>query len=156
MNQTATPALVGPFRRLAAIAYDAVLLFGTLIVAGIPWAVLAANPETGWISDQPQRSLFFAWNVALVFAYFALGWCRGGRTLGMRSWRLQLVGRDGGAVTVRQAALRFFAAIAAWLPLGAGVFWQYVDADGLTWHDRWSGTRLVLRKKRPRAGSGGD
>ena len=149
MDQTATPALVGPFRRLAAIGYDAVLLFGTLIVAGIPWAILAANPETGWISDEPQRSAFFVWNVGLIFAYFALGWCRGGRTLGMRSWRMQLVGLDDAPVTLRQAAVRFLAALVAWLPLAAGVWWQYADRDGLTWHDRWSGTRLVLLKKRP-------
>ncbi len=150
MNQTETPALVGPLRRLAAMGYDAVLLFGTLIVAGIPWAVVAANPETGWISDEPQRSAFFVWNLGLIFGYFALGWCRGGRTLGMRSWRMQLVGAGGGPVSVQQAATRFLAAFAAWLPLGAGVFWQYMDRDGLTWHDRWSGTRLVLLKKRPR------
>ena len=147
MNDTATPVLVHPLRRLAAMAYDTVLLAGTLILAGMPWAVFGANEKTGYISDEPQKSLFFIWNIALIYGYFALGWCRGGRTLGMRSWRLQLVARDGDRVTVVHALRRFAAAFLAWLPLGAGVLWQYMDRDGLTWHDRLSGTRLVQLKK---------
>ena len=150
MNQTATPALVGPFRRLAAIVYDALLLLGIVFLATLPWVLIRGNPDPEKLNFEPLGLAYQVFIVALIFGYFALGWCRGGRTLGMRSWRMQLVGRDGAAVTLGQAALRFLAAFAAWLPLGAGVFWQYLDRDGLTWHDRWSGTRLVLLKKRPR------
>ncbi|MEL6199662.1 MAG: hypothetical protein AAFR09_05585, partial [Pseudomonadota bacterium] len=49
MNDTATPALVHPLRRLAAMAYDTVLLAGTLILAGMPWAILGANEEQGFL-----------------------------------------------------------------------------------------------------------
>ena len=69
----------------------------------------------------------------------------------MRSWRLRLIADDGGSVSVGRALRRFAAAFVAWLPLGAGVLWQYIDRDGLTWHDRLSGTRLVQIEKRPRA-----
>ena len=45
------------------------------------------------------------------------------------------------------AIVRLGAAILSWLPLGLGFIWVLFDSDRLTWHDRLSGTRLVLLPK---------
>ena len=49
---------------------------------------------------------------------------------------------DGARPGVLAASIRFFAAILSWIPLGLGFWWQLRDKDGLTWHDRLSGTRV--------------
>ncbi len=75
--------------------------------------------------------------------FFAGFWTHGGQTLGMRAWRIRLVGRGGGRVSWGQATLRFFAAIVSWLALGLGFLWALVDRERHAWHDRCSGTRLI-------------
>ena len=70
------------------------------------------------------------------------------------AWRLRLLDQSGAEVTWRAALTRFAAAIVSWLALGLGFWWSLVDRDGQTWHDRWSGTRLViLAKGGPRSGN---
>lgn len=81
--------------------------------------------------------------VAIAFIFFVGFWCGYGRTLGMQSWRLRLEAPDGCKPGLAAASLRFFAATLSWLPAGLGFWWQLWDRDGLAWHDRLSGTRLV-------------
>ena len=79
--------------------------------------------------------------------FFALFWRLGGQTLGMRAWRLQ-ARSEAGPLSWRQAWLRSVAALLSWLPAGLGFLWSLADADRLAWHDRLSGTRLVVVPKR--------
>jgi len=59
--------------------------------------------------------------------------------------------REGGsALTLRDALARYGAAVLSLLPLGLGFWWALVDPDRCAWHDRLSGTRLVLLPRRPR------
>ena len=98
----------------------------------------------------PSGTLAFQLIVLLVlFLFFGSFWVYGGQTLGMRAWRLRVEGREGGPVDWPQASRRFAAAFLAWLPMGAGVLWLIIDRDGLAWHDRLSGTRVVLLPKKP-------
>ena len=60
----------------------------------------------------------------------------------MQSWRLQLETVSGESPGIAAASLRFFAAMLSLIPLGLGFWWQLWDKEGLTWHDRISGTRL--------------
>jgi uncharacterized RDD family membrane protein YckC len=78
----------------------------------------------------------------VAWAFFVGFWTRSGRTLGLQSWRLQVETINGDLPGVGAATLRFLAAIISWLPLGLGFWWQLVDRESLTWHDRLSGTRL--------------
>ena len=32
--------------------------------------------------------------------------------------------------------------------LGLGYFWIWIDRERLAWHDRWSGTRVVVLPKK--------
>jgi uncharacterized RDD family membrane protein YckC len=132
-----TPSLV---RRLAAMLYDGLLLASVLFVAGIP---LAFVPET--VRHQlAARLLIRLYLLAVVFLFFAVPWTRGGRTLGMQAWRLRLVAVPGGPLGWGHAARRFAAALLSWACLGLGFVWILVDREGRAWHDRLSGTRMVL------------
>jgi uncharacterized RDD family membrane protein YckC len=140
-----TPGLV---RRLAAILYDALLLGALLVVASaiitVPVGLIFGQPAAAELGGNP---LFMLWLELIPLLFFTWFWQRGGQTVGMRAWRLKLVSRDGQSVTLGRALLRFFTALLSWIPFGLGFLWILVDPERLAWHDRLSGTRLVLLPK---------
>ena len=136
MEQLEGPGLL---RRLAAIFYDSLLLFSVLFFATFPVLLLTRGHAVA-----PANPALQIYLLAIAFLYFAWPWIRGGQTLGMRAWGLRVVQANGARITWAQAALRFAGALLSWAALGAGFLWGLVDRDGLTWHDRLSGTRLVL------------
>jgi uncharacterized RDD family membrane protein YckC len=129
-------------RRLAAMFYDGLLLLALLLVT----TALAVAANRG--EAIPSDSWLFPMVLVLVWAGFYVGfWSRGGQTLGMRAWRLRLVTRAGAPVGPPRALLRLAAAVLSALPLGLGYLWVLLDRDRLAWHDRLSGTRLVVLEK---------
>jgi uncharacterized RDD family membrane protein YckC len=132
------PMPAGLGRRFGAIGYDALLLVAVLFVGT---AVLL--PFTGGEAIRAGDVWYTAYLVALSFGYFGWFWTHGGQTLGMRSWRLRLVGANQDRASWRQALVRFVSACFSWLAFGAGFVWLLVDPDRLTWHDRASRTRIV-------------
>jgi uncharacterized RDD family membrane protein YckC len=125
-------------RRIGAILYDGLLVVALLFLATIPFiAVRAGEPVA------PGDPVYQLAIVIVTYCFFVGFWTRKGRTLGMQSWGLQLETADRTIPGIGAATLRFFAAILSWLPFGLGFWWQLVDEDKLTWHDRLSGTRLV-------------
>jgi uncharacterized RDD family membrane protein YckC len=133
-GDAATPGLL---RRLAACLYDGLALAAVLMVAGAAWvAVVGAAAAPGdWF--------FRSYLLAASALFFGLFWTRG-QTLGMRAWRLRIVTVDGRGPGWGQALTRFVAAGVSLAALGAGFLWVLVDRDRLAWHDRWSGTRLIV------------
>lgn len=135
----------GLFRRLAAILYDLVLLFGVVVVATalvvIPWVELVSPefPHAAW--------WFRLYLLAVIGGYFVFFWAYAGQTLGMRAWRMKAVCADGGPMGTGDALLRLLWATLSLAPAGIGLLWVLFDRDGLAWHDRVSGTRLVLLKQ---------
>jgi uncharacterized RDD family membrane protein YckC len=132
-------------RRLASMAYEALLLLGVLSVTfmlphigiGIAFHIAVPGP------------VLFVHIVAVLGVYFVWFWRRGGQTLAMQTWRIQLVSsRDQGAISVRQALLRYALAWFSLLLYGAGLVWALLDRDGQFLHDRFSGTRLVQLPRR--------
>jgi uncharacterized RDD family membrane protein YckC len=144
IKDAATPALP---RRLAAILYDSVLVFALLILA---FALLVIplgmwlDIDAGQIARNPLARLYLA---AVIAGFFCWFWLRGGETLGMRTWRIKLVRDDGRPLTLKDCLLRQGAALLSWAALGLGFAWSLFDPDRLTWHDRLTGTRLVMVKK---------
>ena len=124
-------------RRLGAIVYDGLLVIALLFLGTVPFiAVRGGEPvEAGELPYQLAM-------IVIAWLFFVGFWTRSGRTLGMQSWRLQLETMDGDKPGILAATIRFFAAILSWIPLGLGFWWQLWDKDGLTWHDRLSGTRV--------------
>ena len=128
----------GLARRLAAIFYDSLLIAAALYAAAVPAVWLhggAVPPDAVW---------FQAWLVAVAWFYLAFSWTRGGQTLGMRAWRCRLVTVGGESVGWGRTVARFAAAAVSWGALGLGFWWSLVDRERRAWHDRWTGTRLVL------------
>lgn len=140
MTQLVLPAPL--WRRLAAALYDAILLAAIWMSAALADAVLRALLDLPYRAPVLRAVLFL-----LGLLYFAWSWTRGGQTLGMRAWRLQLRRIDGGPVTAVTAVVRYACAWLAWLPLGLGVLWSALDPRRRAWHDTWSGTELVLLPK---------
>jgi uncharacterized RDD family membrane protein YckC len=124
-------------RRLGAIVYDAILVLALLVLVTIGFMVAKHGEAVAPRTLAHQLSL-----LAVMYAFFVAFWCRSGSTLGMLAWGLRVETPDGRAPDPGRASLRFFGAILSWLPAGLGFLWQLWDPDGLTWHDRLSGTRL--------------
>ena len=146
IHQASTPSLL---RRLAAICYDAVLVFGVLLLL---WTLyyLALTGLTG-NEDIGHSALAQAyWPVALVamIGFHVWFWTHGGQTLGMKSWRVRVVALDGGDPAFGPALQRYLWAWVSAAALGLGFLWALFDREGLTWHDRLSATRLVMTVKR--------
>lgn len=129
-------------RRLGAILYDSLLVLALMFLGTLPF-VAARGGEPVNPGDVPYQLMM----LLILYLFFIGYWCRHGRTLGMQSWRLTVETAHGDKPDIKAATVRFFAAIVSWLPLGLGFWWQLWDKDRLTWHDRWSGTRLVYYPK---------
>lgn len=134
---------------MAAMLYDTLLVFGLLLLASmiitIPVGVLSGESASSALSANP---LFRLWLAAVPPLFFILFWVKGGQTLGMRSWRLRVVREDGTPLHWPDAVKRLTLALLSWLPLGLGYLWILFDRNNLAWHDRLSGTRLVILAKK--------
>jgi uncharacterized RDD family membrane protein YckC len=134
----------GLLRRLAALAYDALLLIGVLFAAT---AVLL--PFHRGEAFAPNHALYTGYLLLVSFGFYGWFWTHGGQTLGMRAWKIRLRAADGGPVRWRQAALRaVFAAVSLGL-FGLGYAWILFDPRKRAWHDLASGTRVVLSTVEP-------
>ncbi len=142
MTPAESPAALptaGLARRLGAVLYDSLLLTALLMLVSFVYVPLIGR----LVPPAINRPLYQLLLLAVSYAYFAGFWVRGGQTLGLRTWKLRLVGRDGGSVTWTRATWRFLAAMFSWLCLGLGFLWVIVDPEKLAWHDRLSNTRLI-------------
>ena len=119
--------------------YDSLLVVALLFLTTIPFVAIRGG-------EPVDSSGNFAYQIILalvIYGFFVGFWSRSGCTLGMQSWGLRVETSKSQAPTVEQATVRFFAAVLSWLPLGLGFLWAIWDKDGLAWHDRISGTRLM-------------
>ena len=131
-----TPASL--LRRLAAIFYDGLLIAGLLMVLTLVLVLVrggAAIPPGSW--------WYAATLLGVNFLFFGYSWTRGGQTLGAQAWGLRVTARDGSNLNWREAAIRYLAAWLLLLPPGLGFIWAWWDTDGLCWHDRLSGSRVI-------------
>ena len=137
------PTPPGLPRRFAAMAYDALLIAALWTVAALPFVLLTDVHAASAV----QRTLFQMYLLLVCWSFYAWFWVHGGQTLGMRAWRLRLTRADGGPAGWRAALLRCAAALLALAPLGLGYWWALFDKEKCTWHDRLSGTRLIVTPK---------
>jgi uncharacterized RDD family membrane protein YckC len=127
-----TPGLL---RRLASMAYEAVLLFAVAFFAA--WVFYFASGGADTTRPGVARLALQAFIIVVVGAYFLWSWLRGGQTLAMKAWKIRLVN-----VTARKALLRFLLAV-VFVPSLVSIIWAFFDRDGQFFHDRLAGTRLV-------------
>lgn len=139
--------------RLLALAYDALPVLALWMLVAVPF-VLADAAISGDARHNIGPFSAMQWLLWLACwlatgAYAVLSWRRGGQTLGMRPWRLRVVGVDGGVASTGSLARRYAVGTVSLLLAGAGFWWAWLDRERLTWQDRLSGTRLV-RVEKPR------
>jgi len=141
----------GIFRRLAALFYDLVLLFGVLMIAVtllvIPYELITDAPF-------PHDADFHRFGlrlylVATIGLFFIFFWIRDGQTLGLRTWHLRLVRTDETPLRPRDALARLAWATLCLAPAGAGLLWVLFDRDRSTCYDRLSHTKLIRVTDRP-------
>lgn len=160
----ATPGLL---RRLASLLYDTILVTALLMGATavlLPLTDGEAIPASGRLATVAYQGYL----LAVVFAFFSWCWIRGGQTLGMRAWRLHVRTADQTSMGLPDAARRFGGALLLWAPLALVLLWSHragllaytavpVAAIFLAslgtrrrpgWHERLSGTRVVMTPKR--------
>jgi len=147
----ASPSLL---RIFASMVYDSLLLaaisiaYGALVV-GIRVAVVG-QPEAGqriqW--GIPAGILVtLGWLISLMFFYVYF-WQKFGQTLGMKTWRIQLVDAQTNQLISRsQGITRSLAAMLSLACLGIGYWLSLIHPQARLFHDVISGTRLILLKK---------
>jgi uncharacterized RDD family membrane protein YckC len=131
------------FPRLAAAAYDALVVTGLVMLTSL--VVIAARNGAAVPAGSVTYQAFILLQVAL---YFIVSWLRGGQTVGMRAWRIRVEPAGGGPLTTGMAIGRFFAALLSLAPFGAGFLWMLADGERRAWHDRLAGTRVVQLARR--------
>lgn len=96
-------------RRFMAAVYDGLLLLALWMVTTLAYAVLRA------LLQQPEHPrLLQLLLLAVGLLFFGHSWVRGGQTLGMRAWHLQLRRLDGAGLRWPIAAVRYAALLLSW------------------------------------------
>ena len=155
-------------RRLAAVAYEALLLVALLFFATFALSAIVPpgrvdGSQALGLPDLTTRVLLFCALFAVAALYFVWSWTGGRRTLPMKTWRMRVVDRAGGPLTYKTALARYLAgwigpalALATYVtmkpyglggvaivPLVLNYLAAFVDPDKQFLHDRIAGTRIV-------------
>ena len=155
MTDYAPPA--GLLKRLMALVYDGFLVLALwFVTTGIfvlvyPRTGLPMEDINGVTRAAPGylKGILLPLLLVETWLFYAWFWMRGGQTLGMRAWRLQVRHYRGGPVKLWQTAARFLGACLSWGLFGAG-YLVVLIAPHQTLHDRLSATATVELPKKPK------
>ena len=138
----------GLWRRLFALAYDAILLFA--LCAIVTLLFLPLNGGSALTAAQTPRLevLYRVVLLAVVAGYTCYCWTHGGQTIGMLAWRLYVQRENGAALDWPLALRRLGAACVSLAAAGLGFVWLLFDPARRTWHDRWTHTRVIVRPRK--------
>lgn len=137
------------------MVYDGLLLaaisiaYGALVV-GLR-VLLAGQPEAG---HRIHWGLFWGtlvtigW-VAVLAGFYVYFWQKFGQTLGMKTWRFQLVDAASNQLPGRRQCIkRALVAMVSLGFLGFGYWYKLIHPQGRLLHDLLSNTKLILLKKK--------
>ena len=125
-------------RFLAGLADALVLLLAGGLFALIFWRVGGhLTPVT------PNLAVLAFIAVIFVWAYFGLFTALTFSTPGLTWMGIEVRNMEGWPPAPRESLLRAFGYLVSLLALMIGFLWALVDSNGLTWHDRISGTFLT-------------
>jgi len=103
--------------RLAAMIYEAVLLFGVVFI--VSYALLALFQWKYPLPPGPRTALQAVLFLA-IGGYFVWCWSRSGQTLALKTWNLKVLDDRGAPPSVGRAIARYALAWHLWLP---GLAW---------------------------------
>jgi uncharacterized RDD family membrane protein YckC len=131
------PIFAGAFSRLAALALDAGIVYGSLILISAAIAALVSAFSSG---DQNGDTIvlafgFVAWSL-VAFAYLVIFWSGAGRTPGMAFIALRMLADDGEQVRPGQAIRRAIWLGLSALPLLLGFWGVLFERERRGWPDR--------------------
>ena len=99
------------WRRLIAAVYDGLLLLGLWMAAAL-LDLLVRDQLFGLPRQWLWLQCFY---FVIGLGFFGWSWTRGGQTLGMRAWRLQVRRLDGSALRWPIATLRYSTMLITWM-----------------------------------------
>lgn len=140
---TGTPPaieLAGFWVRTAAYLVDAFLL--SFVGGAFPYLVIVTSSYNS--NGQPTNPAVGA-SLLVSFIYFVFFWSHlgGGRTLGMRLFRLRVLDDGGYAVGIGQAVIRWVGLWVSFAFCFIGVLWVAGDSRKQGWHDKLAHTYVV-------------
>ncbi len=131
------PLFAGVASRLLALAIDAAVVYGSLLVISTAIAFLVSVLESG---DQTAGTVVIALGAtvwALIAAtYLLILWSGAGRTVGMSFVAIRMLSEDGSDVRPGQAFRRLIWLLLAALPLFLGYWGLLFEHERRGWPDR--------------------
>lgn len=149
---TATPSSTPAplWRRLAAMAYDSVLIIAIwMVVAFIVLSLFGvdnARTVDGEVVtlDPLYKNVLLIAMILSAWSFFAWFWTHSGQTLGMQAWRVRIQNSGNQRITLKQTVIRFAGALVSMLPAGIGYWLMLFNKDRHSLHDRLSASEVVL------------
>jgi uncharacterized RDD family membrane protein YckC len=134
----------GPFSRLAAYAFDTIVVATVFsatsaVVLWLIQLVTARSTEGFEIGATTSAILFLAW----FLVYFGVSWIAAGRTIGMALFGLRVVCRDGSHLGPGRAAVRALTFPLSFVPFGLGFTGIVVGRERRAFHDVCARTTVV-------------
>lgn len=127
MTAPALPAAPGLWRRLACMAYEGLLLFGVVMIAGYLYSSLTQQRHALVGTGGLQVFMF-----VVIGIYFTWFWAGGRQTLAMKTWQLRVMTRDGQPLSQPRAFARYVASWLWFLPgLAVGGLWGGHDGAAI-------------------------
>ncbi len=132
------------------MVYDAILLLAVIMICFVPVPLLSETFRESIVG----RLILQCYIALILFVFFGWFWTHHGQTLGMRAWRLKVTRHDGRSVSWGAAGKRFILATISFAAFGTGYLLCLFHPTNMTFHDLYSGTKLVLvAKKKSRSGN---
>ena len=123
------------WKRLFAMIYDGLILTGLWLTSGFLVVLVTSGTPPTWLT---QGVLFL-----ITFGYFIVSWVKGGQTLGLRAWRLQVIEEHQAKVTLKSAIIRTAVGLVTLAPIGVTLLTAFLNAERKTVYDRWSHTQVI-------------
>lgn len=133
-------------RILGSVFYDWLIVLSLLMIGGffiVPlYSVLSGNES--FMAGSPFFRLYVLAIITLYFGYF---WMRSGQTVGMKAWRIKLIGVENPKITAKQVIIRLIVAMPAYGFALLGLFWRFIDPHQRSWLDLTSNSCLIFLPK---------
>lgn len=134
-------------RRLAALAYDALVVLALYILAGFILVGIFKLLTHEFPENRLPNALYYSLLFCVCFFYYSSSWKKGGQTIGMKAWRIKLINEQNHPFKLSQFMLRTGMGFFSLVLFGAGFWWALIDKQSRSWHDIASLTRVVFIPK---------